>query len=80
MNALLQKKEFKLNEIVAGQQLESTLLTRGRYKVSFFGTARRSKCLMLGGEDETGKISKFNSSYTIQGTYKQISKYANGMN
>lgn len=62
MNALQQKKECKLSEIVAGRQLESKLLTRGKYRASFFGTARRSKCLMLGGGDETCKTPGFNSS------------------
>ena len=37
MNALL---EYRLNEIVSGQQLENKRFTRGKYKASFSGTER----------------------------------------
>ena len=70
MNALLQNREFKLNEIASGQQHESKQFTIGQYKASISGTAHSAKCSMLGGGDETCNTSGFGSSYTIQGTIK----------
>jgi hypothetical protein len=53
MNSLVQKKGFKIKDIDAGQQLESKIFTTDENKISFFGTQRRCKCLILSGGDET---------------------------
>jgi hypothetical protein len=53
MNSLLQKQGCMRIDIVAKQQLESKILRRDEYKVSFFGKVFRYKCLTLGGGDET---------------------------
>ena len=83
MNALLQKSECGRNEIVSGQQLESKRITRGKYKALSFETASRSKCLTLGGGDETCNTLVWfilhNPGY-IKTNKNKIGKYASRMN
>jgi hypothetical protein len=80
MSSLLNRQALK--EIVSGQQLESKMFTIDENTYLLLESWNIVKCLMLGGGDETCKVTGSNASYIIKCKYRQksISIYTTRIN